>query len=412
MKVLCLSNGHGEDRISAFIAHELMQLGIATEALPLVGSGFAYNNLSIPLVAQLPQHLPSGGFSRMSVHELWRDVRGGLLSLTWRQWQIVKRWVQDNPDGLVLAVGDIVPLLLAWLSGANYVFVATAKSEYYWRDRQGKLCHTTVPFGGSIFYPWERWLMARRKCVLNLVRDQLTADHLNTNYGKYGLAVEYLGNPMMDGLTATGIDFGIGDNQWAIAILPGSRAPEAYDNWQILLTCAQVALRVLPSPVHFLAAIAPHLDLEIFAQHLLHKGWVRRDATTFSQSHAQLKLVTDHFADCLQRSHLALAMAGTATEQMVGLGKPVITIPGRGPQFTRQFALEQSYLLGIGVNLIDKPAQTAEVIQRILKDGDYFQMLAHNARERMGSAGASRQIAQRIATLAMHSTKKLVNLGN
>jgi uncharacterized protein (TIGR03492 family) len=272
--------------------------------------------------------------------------------------------------------------------------VATAKSEYYWRDRQGKLRHTAVPFGGSIFYPWERWLMARRRCVLNLVRDQLTADHLTSNYK--GLVVEYLGNPMMDGLTGTGKDFGIGDQQWAIAILPGSRPPEAYHNWQTLLVCAQVALRVLPEPVHFLAAIAPSLDTEILAKHLVQKGWVRRDATTFVQPQAQMQIITEHFADCLQRSHLALAMAGTATEQMVGLGKPVIAIAGNGPQFTRKFALEQSYLLGIGVNLIAKPAETAEVIQRILEDGDYFQMLIKNAQERMGSAGASQQIALRL----------------
>jgi len=393
MKVLCLSNGHGEDRVASFIARELIQLGIETVALPMVGNGFCYANLAVPLVTELQQSLPSGGFSRMSAYQLWRDVQGGLLSLTWRQWQITQNWVRTNPQGLVLAVGDIVPLLLAWLSGARYAFVATAKSEYYWRDRRG-----AVPFGGSIFYPWERWLMGRKRCLVNLVRDQLTAEHLTKNYK--GLSVEYLGNPMMDGLESTGVDLGIAKNQWVIAILPGSRPPEAYHNWQTLLVCAQVALRVLPPPVHFLGAIAPSLDLEIFAQHSAQKGWVRTDATTFVQPQARLKLVTDHFADCLQLSHLALAMAGTATEQMVGLGKPVITIPGSGPQFTRKFALEQSYLLGIGVNLIDKPAQTAEVIKRMLTDGDYFHMLVKNARERMGTPGASRRIAQRLASIA------------
>jgi len=397
VKVLCLSNGHGEDRIGAFIAHELIQLGLETTALPMVGSGFSYSQLAIPLVAERQQALPSGGFSRLSAYELWRDVRGGLLALTWRQWQILRNWVRANSDGLVLAVGDIVPLALAWLAGAKYAFMATAKSEYYWRDRQGKLRHVAVPFGGSLFYPWERWLMAQRRCVLNLVRDQLTADHLNANFSKHGLVVEYWGNPMMDGLEGTGADFfGIGANRWAIALLPGSRAPEAYHNWQTLLICAQVALRVLPEPVHFLAAIAPSLDIEILAKYLVAKGWVRSDSNTFNQPQAQLKLVSDRFADCLQNSQLALAMAGTATEQMVGLGKPVITIPGDGPQFTRKFAVEQSHLLGIGVNLIDKPAQTAEVIQRILADGDYFQMLVKNAQERMGSAGASQKIAHRL----------------
>lgn len=244
MKVLCLSNGHGEDRVASFIARELIQLGIETVALPMVGNGFCYANLAVPLVTELQQSLPSGGFSRMSAYQLWRDVQGGLLSLTWRQWQITQNWVRTNPQGLVLAVGDIVPLLLAWLSGARYAFVATAKSEYYWRDRRG-----AVPFGGSIFYPWERWLMGRKRCLVNLVRDQLTAEHLTKNYK--GLSVEYLGNPMMDGLESTGVDLGIAKNQWVIAILPGSRPPEAYHNWQTLLVCAQVALRVLPPPCTF-----------------------------------------------------------------------------------------------------------------------------------------------------------------
>jgi len=39
-------------------------------------------------------------------------------------------------------------------------------------------------------------------------------------------------------------------------------------------------------------------------------------------------------------------MAGTATEQFVGLGKPAIAIPGIGPQFTAAFAEAQSRHLG------------------------------------------------------------------
>ena len=92
-------------------------------------------------------------------------------------------------------------------------------------------------------------------------------------------------------------------------------------------------------------------------------------------------------------------MAGTATEQMVGLGKPVITIAGNGPQFTRQFAEEQADLLGCSINLIDKPAQAAEVLQKILQDPDYFQEVNLNGLERMGQAGASLRIAKHIASL-------------
>jgi len=42
-----------------------------------------------------------------------------------------------------LSRGDIVPLLFAWLSGATYAFVGTAKSEYYLRDEAGPLPRQT-----------------------------------------------------------------------------------------------------------------------------------------------------------------------------------------------------------------------------------------------------------------------------
>ena len=42
-------------------------------------------------------------------------------------------------------------------------------------------------------------------------------------------------------------------------------------------------------------------------------------------------------------------MAGTAAEQAIGLGKPVIQIEGKGPQFTKSFAEAQRLLLGKNV---------------------------------------------------------------
>ena len=37
------------------------------------------------------------------------------------------------------------------------------------------------------------------------------------------------------------------------------------------------------------------------------------------------------------------SMAGTATEQAIGLGKPVIQIEGKGPQFTKTFAEAKTF---------------------------------------------------------------------
>ena len=399
MEILCISNGHGEDLIGARICIELEKLGFSVIALPLVGVGHAFTKANIPIAAQVTQAMPSGGFVRMDSRQLARDVKSGLVGLTFKQLDFAWKWSRGGRNGkkLILAVGDIVPLLFAWMpakfGGCNFVFVATAKSEYFWRDRKSYLPHVKKPFGGSNFFPWERVLMSSNHCKAVFVRDLLTAEVLNQ---EFKLPAIYLGNSMMDGLEPKGIDFGISENDWVVAILPGSRSPEAYENWLTLMLCAQVVARTIPHEVNFLVAIAPDLDLEVIGQSIVQKGWLRIDEMTFRVQNARLILLKDGFSDCLHQCHLGLAMAGTATEQLVGLGKPVITIAGNGPQFTRKFAEEQANLLGCSVNLIDKPAQAADVLNSILQDPDYFQESGRNGLERMGQAGASASIAKYI----------------
>jgi uncharacterized protein (TIGR03492 family) len=402
VEILCISNGHGEDIIAARICLELQKLGFSLIALPLVGVGNAYSQANIPIATQYTQIMPSGGFVRMDSRQLTRDLKSGLVGLTRRQLGFVWQWSRDRRQStkLVLAVGDIVPLLFAWLpaqfSGSEFVFVATAKSEYYWRDRQGELLHVKKPFGGSIFFPWERSLMKSNRCRAIFVRDLLTSEYLQQ---KFKLPAIYLGNAMMDGLEPQGTDFGIGADDWAVTILMGSRVPEAYENWITLMLCAQLIARKIPHQVHFLVAIAPSLDMEKIMQTMLQKGWQRIDEYTFKVQNARIILTQNTFSDCLHQCHLGLAMAGTATEQLVGLGKPIITIAGNGPQFTRRFAEEQADLLGCSINLIDKPAQITEVLNQILQDPDYFQEVGRNGKERMGEPGASQRIAKHIYDL-------------
>lgn len=40
---------------------------------------------------------------------------------------------------LILAVGDVWPVFLAVQSGTPFIFIGTAKSEYYVRDEKGPL---------------------------------------------------------------------------------------------------------------------------------------------------------------------------------------------------------------------------------------------------------------------------------
>ncbi len=112
LKLLCLSNGHGEDAIAVRILRQLQANPQSPElaALPLVGEGQAYSQLpNIPIIGPVKQ-MPSGGFIYMDGREFLRDVNSGLLQLVQEQFKIVRAWAKDG--GAILAVGDIVPLLL------------------------------------------------------------------------------------------------------------------------------------------------------------------------------------------------------------------------------------------------------------------------------------------------------------
>jgi uncharacterized protein (TIGR03492 family) len=93
-------------------------------------------------------------------------------------------------------------------------------------------------------------------------------------------------------------------------------------------------------------------------------------------------------------------MAGLAVDQAVALGKPVLQVPGEGPQFTYQFAEAQTRLLGISAQTIGTgPATEAnlkEAAQRVaitVKDPDYLQECVKNGQARFGPVGASWRIA-------------------
>jgi uncharacterized protein (TIGR03492 family) len=123
---------------------------------------------------------------------------------------------------------------------------------------------------------------------------------------------------------------------------------------------------------------------------------------------------TDAFGDILEQSTVVVGMAGTAIEQAVGLGKAVVQIPGRGPQFTYAFAEAQCRLLGSSVITIGQApataatiAEAAKTIDSIYHDSAYLEKCCIAGRERVGGRGAAAQIAQDIlATLDSHRQAK------
>ncbi|MEM6838039.1 MAG: lipid-A-disaccharide synthase-related protein [Cyanobacteria bacterium P01_C01_bin.120] len=406
-RLLCISNGHGEDAIALRILSELRsrQPQIELAVLPLVGEGTAFQKQQIPLIAAT-KTLPSGGFIYMDSRQLARDVRGGLAQLTLAQLQALKRWAQDG--GAVLAVGDVIPAAFAWWSGLPYGIVGTAKSAYYLRDEQGLLAD--LPWyagwaGLSMYLPWERWLMSRDRCRAVIVRDELTCSELQRS----GLPEPFAGNPMMDGLALTQQSVILKPQEsetLTVVLLPGSRAPEAYANWQILLQGMDSVLNQwAPHSVQFLGAIAPALDIAELQRALEQAGWYCEapDSDYFVKENGRVLLTQTAYADCLHLADTAIAMAGTATEQFVGLGKPAFITPGAGPQFTPTFAKLQTRLLGPSVILVNRAADLGTAMATVLADSDRLAQIRQNGRQRMGSPGAAAAIAQHLSqTLLPH----------
>lgn len=405
MKLLVLSNGHGEDEVAVRVLRQLQTLcpHWDLKALPLVGEGKAYEKAGIARYGPVQAALPSGGFIYMSQRELLRDLNAGLLDLTWQQLRDVRYWAKTG--GAILAVGDIVPLLFAWWSGLPYAFIGTAKSEYYLRQDDVVLKAThRWPWQGwldCVYLPWERWLMSRSRCVGVFPRDGLTCRFLQ----QWPIPVFDFGNPMMDDLDPKGIltpdRLPVHIN--TVLLLPGSRIPEVYRNWYLCLSgIGPLALR--DEPMLFIAAIASLVDFEPLQQQATALGWTVQPQglelpvphcwLTLQGSH--LLLVKEAFSDALHWSKIAIATTGTAAEQCVGLGKPVVTIAGDGPQFTWAFAEAQSRLLGPSVQLQTQIDAIAPAVLDLMSSSCQPLFYQENGHQRMGTQGASFRIAQQL----------------
>ncbi len=417
MKLLCISNGHGEDAIALPVLQELRKLSPSTEivTLPIVGVGKAYSSNDFSIVGNV-QTMPSGGFLNQDHRQLVRDLRGGLVGLTIDQIRTVRNWGKSG--GKILAVGDIVPLLFAWLSGADYAFIGTAKSEYYLRDSQGQILASQRDSievkTGSYYFPWERWLLSRSRCKAVFPRDKLTAEILL----QHQIPAFDLGNPMTDGVSTSPNTPIFYQPQSAkrelarpliVTLLPGSRPPEAYANWaQILIAVGSLIPVLQQREIICLAAITPTLDLDILQGNLGELSWIQlvnpdSDLTTlitdeqaiyYRRDHVTIVISTQAYRQCMQKGDCAIAMAGTATEQFIGLGKPAFTIPGAGPQFTPGFAAAQTRLLGESVILVAQAQAVGVEMQRLLQQPDRLQSIARNGLLRMGTPGAARRIAE------------------
>ena len=391
--VLLLSNGHGEDLSGAKIAEALMARGIAVEALPLVGHGRPYRQAGVPVLGRT-RECSTGGLGYTSLAGQLREIREG-------QWTYLLGrllWLARHRKRFerVVGVGDLLAVLGAWLGGPGAAVYLVAYSSHY---------------EGQLRLPWPCGALLRSRRIVQIwSRDALTARQLSAQLGKPVVSpVVFAGNPFLDGVVDAAHPSPQPTPQsQSLALLPGSRMPEALHNLGLML---QVVSRLPGKNLRIQAALVSSLTAEAIEAMAAPLGW-QLDPSRSLLRHGpwQVELGWGQFAAILNRADLALASAGTASEQAVGLGKPVLQLCGRGPQFTVKFAEAQRRLLGPGVSCATGKPGSSAVLQATadlaaqqlaaLADPEagprWRHQLAALGAERIGAAGGSAQIATAI----------------
>ena len=329
MQLLLLSNGHGEDLSGARLGQALQQLGASVRAVPLVGDGAPYRQAELPIAGRT-QSFSTGGLGYASFAGRLKEIlQGQVLYLLKRSWRLLQE--ARHADGIVV-VGDVIPVILAWLSRKPVITYLVAYSSHY---------------EGRLRLPWPCGpCLASQRFAAVFSRDALSASDLSEQLRR---PVEFLGNPFMDGLVAAKAS----ERSGRVLLLPGSRLPEARQNLERMLAL----LEELPAGLRkhdFQAALVRELPAAAVEALAASRGWSLSSSTSRSlwlkRKGLVLQCCWGQFTTLLPAAQVVVSMAGTASEQAAGLGKPVLQLAGHGPQFTVGFAEAQRRLLGPAVH--------------------------------------------------------------
>ena len=227
------------------------------------------------------------------------------------------------------------------------------------------------------------------------MRDRITARGLQ----RHGIRALAPGNPMMDGLEPTPVPAALARCR-RVLMLCGSRMPEASRNFRRLLAVAARLNGKGPTALLLAVGKEPSLsDLEA----ALRDADFRRSLPPSDHLNAEacwvrgpvlLLIGRGCFSRWVGWAEAGLATAGTATEQLVGLGIPAVSLPGPGPQFKRSFAERQSRLLGGAVRTCHDSSELSERLMQLLNDQSLRKRLGAIGRQRMGPPGGSSNLAR------------------
>ena len=399
--LLIICNGHGEDVIALEIIKRLLNKTKfeTIEVMPLVGNGDIFNSIKLKNFRKIGNHkeLPSGGFSNQSLKGFLLDLSVGFLIDIFKNYLVVRR--KSKNDFKIIAVGDLLPLFFAWSSKCEFSFIGTPKSDHTWSSGPGwELSDFYHKLKGSEWDPWEMFLMRSARCKSLIMRDQITANNLNAKR----INARYFGNPMMDFVYEQNEKISNIIMFHRIILLIGSRYPEAFNNLDAFLDCLKDLN--LSKDVIILLPLSINANVYKIKIYLEKHGYLKENSIHFMvgedsvwrNKNKYILLGKSTFDLWANMANVGLSNAGTATEQITGLGIPSISFPGSGPQFTKSFAKRQSRLLGGSVLVCDNKKTLLYNLKMLLNQKNYRLKQAKIGMKRMGNSGASEQIANYI----------------
>ncbi len=379
-KILILSNGHGEDLSGSLIAKQFLKNGYSVHALPIVGKGNHYKKEKIKIIGKTKE-FSTGGIGYNSLRGRLTEIFGGeifyLLKRLYLTFKIRKKY------DYFFVVGDIVPVFFAWVCKKDFFTYLVAYSSHY---------------EGKLKLPWpSKFFLLSQQAKKIFTRDSLTANDLTLQLKK---KVTFLGNPFMDKFFSR--DKELTKSEFSIGLFPGSRFPELLDNFVLILEVLEAMsdLRYFQK-IEFNFAIVHALSSSKIKEIFQNRRWIylekikEKNLLKFQYKLLEVNIYWNNFDKILLKSRCCISMAGTAAEQAIGLGRPVIQIEGKGPQFTKTFAEAQRRLLGKYVfcasNYKDKNDQINQTVKLIIKviyliqlNKKFMISCTENAKKRLG----------------------------
>lgn len=361
-RVLFIANGNGEDSMAAEIIKKLPS-NITASAYPMVGLGNAYTGLC-EIVGPRAQ-VPSEGW-RHTAGSVKRDLQGGMLAGIWPAIKFLKS-IRGGFDQVVV-VGDGVGPLLCWLAGLKIdIYLDVFKSGY---------AH------GYTFA--ERFIIGRVARTV-FCRDDMLATILK----EAKIDGRCAGNIMLDCVHYGDYDMQARrEKPRAVTLLPGSRVTTP-ENLAKQVEALKLLSRDLIPDVF--VAVAKGIDIDALAKTTglvfsKDKNCEASDLGRLDGDGLTLHLAYGVIGNLIDGADLVVSQAGTATQQALGLGKPVITF-NRADNRPKRMADEQALMGDARVLTLDNAEDLSVAIKRLLSDEAERLRLGKIGKERLGGPG-------------------------